>query len=143
MTVHRDPSMPHADRINRTLDHVFGRAPAISSVERNRDSLRLLAEQLNSMHRSRNIRTANLALYQSPGLPTNELAPACNMVDETQWMGGWQPDMSVHQEDLNTPVHTPDEIGEWWDYTHPHFTSEYPTDEGVWDEEFAVPNVIY
>ncbi len=58
-------------------------------------------------------------------------------------MGGWQPDMSVHQEDLNTPVHTPDEIGEWWDYTHPHFTSEYPTDEGVWDEEFAVPNVIY
>lgn len=129
--------MPHADRINSTLDHVFGRVPGVTSTERNRDVLRLLAEELNRMHQLRKVKTINRAANYSPSNPTNDMVPAL------QWMGDWQPETSFHQEYMNTPLHTPNDIDSWWNYPNPHVMPEYSPNEGLWGEDFGVPNRIY
>ena len=92
MEVHRDPLSPYANRINRVLDHVFGVYPNVSSRERSRYLLQLLAEEFNKMMQLRKVKVPQLALSDNgSNSPSDHTGMATTPEDGQTWHH-WQPE---------------------------------------------------
>lgn len=110
MEIYREPDVTERDRINGVLDFVFGKPSEQSSIERNRDTLRLLAEECSHYMARRNVKSAdNIPLenpnatrntdYMIPALQNGNQSTAHNVpppnqtIDEYQGSFDWQPSL--------------------------------------------------
>lgn len=103
MVVYRDPVGPHADRINRVLDHVFGVTPHVGSRERSRNLLQLLVEEINKVTPMRKVKTSQLAMSDNGSSSPNDLSGMVTTPEDTQHWSQWRPGVSyghVYNNDL-------------------------------------------
>lgn len=143
MELLRYPDMPYADRINTTLDHVFGRAPDVGTTERNRDVLRLLMAELDRMHHFEKAQTITYKQESPPSLQADEMTSMFDLGGERQWMGDWQPDMTFNQDYLNTPVHTPEGVDYSCHYPPPQTIPGYFLYASTCGEGYEMPSNMY
>lgn len=92
MEIYRNPSTLHADRINLVLDHIFGATPNLSSKERSRNILQLLAEELNKMAQLRKVNNSQLTASDTGSSSGDDRSGMVKLEDNQQWTQ-WQPEM--------------------------------------------------
>lgn len=127
MEIYREPDITGRDRINGVLDFVFGKSLEQSSIERNRDTLRLLAEECGNYMARRNVKSADnvpletpnstlKTVYTEPALqPGNDLNPQNvkppSQVDEFQGSFDWQPTLNF--ENNSDQVFAASDMSDW------------------------------
>lgn len=123
MEVYRSPNIPQAARIGVILDHVFGRAPGITSHHRNEEVLKRLIEKLN--------RLTDLK-EKSPYSPGTLLSDDGKYGPGTYYgydhnmtleAGNWEPDMIEHGQNEMEVMHRPI-ANDWW-YASTHYNPGY------------------
>ena len=92
MNVHRDPYGHYADRINRVLDHVFEVFPNLSSYERNKIHLEVLAEEFDKMTQRRRARLPQLSISDNGSSSPNDPSGMVKTPEDRQAWNQWQPD---------------------------------------------------
>ena len=114
MEVHRDPSSPYANRINRVLDHVFGAAPNLGSRERSRHLLQLLFEEVNKMMQLRKVKIPQLAVSENGSCSPNDHSSMAITPEDGQPWSQWQPEplYGAHGYRRDLPPVTTDST--WW-----------------------------
>lgn len=94
MEIHRDPYSPHADRINRILDHVFGITPSLNNRDRSRNLLQLLAEELDKMTQHRTVKIEPQPTASDTGSSSpNERSGMLKTPEDGQPWNHWQPEV--------------------------------------------------
>lgn len=126
--VYRNPYVAYADRINAILDFVFGRAPGLTTIERNRDILRLLAEQFSLYTQLRGVKTVDVPPEQRQRLSPNKttsttatanantsnmarVAPSPQPVEDYQALYDWQPAMNFEMNPM--PYFAAPDMSDW------------------------------
>ena len=119
--------MPYADRINGVLDHIFGRAPGVTSIERNRDILRLLAGKLRCMQQTQSIAVSDMGIVQgSESRHGEQVVPSLSSLsDNSQWTNAWQPDMYFGHSLMNDPDTLAWNASESWAYPNTNVMPGY------------------
>ena len=113
MEVHRDPYGPYADRINHVLDHVFGMIPNLSSDERSKTYLQLLAEEFNKMTQRRKIRNSQLSVSDNGSSSPNDHLSMVKTPEDGQHYNQWHPEvMYRHNYTHDLPPIANDDG--WW-----------------------------
>ncbi|CAD6586126.1 MAG: hypothetical protein ASARMPRED_002448 [Alectoria sarmentosa] len=97
MDVHRDPYSPHAIRINRILDHVFGTYPNMGSRDRSRKLLQILAEEFNKMTQMRKVKTSQSMTSENGSSSPNDLSGMVSTPEDGQQWSHWQPEVNYSQ----------------------------------------------
>lgn len=118
MEVHRDPYGPHAGRINQIIDHIFGITPSLSSKERNRSLLQLLADEFNKLMQLRKAKNSQLAMSDNGSSSPNDHSSMVKTPDDAPQWSHWQPEAMYghgYRHDLR-PVS--DDV--WWSVPTQH-----------------------
>ena len=127
--------MPRADRIRAVLDHVFG-APSVSSRERNRDVLRILAAKLDEYLNIRKVENAESAVHSLPIDMASGLAPDFTLMDPEQRINEWQSEKYYNQDYMQEM--TPTTTDDWWSYQTQYAVAEHPMSRNMWTEDFGM-----
>lgn len=97
MEVYREPSTRHADRINQVLDHVFEATPHLSSTERSRNLLQLLAEELDKMTQLRKVKHSQFTVSDNGSSSPNDHTGMAKTPEDGQHWNHWQPEVMYPQ----------------------------------------------
>ena len=112
MEVQREPFGPHAERINRVLDHVFGATPMLGSRERSRSILKLLADEFDKMVQLRKIKNSQLTVSDNGSSSPNDHVGVVRTPDEGQQWNHWQPEVMYGQGYKQDLTAVSDDV--WW-----------------------------
>ena len=112
METYRNPRNPHADRINRVLDHVFGVTPTMSSTERSRNLLQLLVDEIDKLMQFRKVKIPQLAASENGSSSPNDHSGMVSTPEDGQWTQWQQPEpMYGHGYRRDLP---PVSDSSWW-----------------------------
>ena len=132
--VYRNPQMQRADRVEAVLDHVFG-APNVSSRERNREILRILATKLDE-HLLHNFESVEPTLQGLTVNMENGPTPAFTMIDPQQRIDEWQSEVYYNQDYMQEMI--PATNDEWWSFRNQYAVAEHPVSNNMWIEDFGM-----